>query len=261
MKPVFSSLLVGAVASITFNAQARPVINEAFTVRLPVFIMSQATLSAVPARALSPTMVGLRYPPPDKRKVYYSHWRTCGGGFVGKYNLEPRATALPVDPTLILAEAYRKCRMVKAAMIEASVRVASYPADYFGEFEYDGLLVSDWFEFSDETVLRQLFGLFVEARKEPDYGEMDFDEMTGLDLKLADYRINTGFIPDLLFEFIGDTTLRVEINLRTERMLILTGERWEAYTFDQWSVAALKQLMEAERSQASRAAQAMEQVK
>jgi len=161
---------------------------------------------------------------------------TCGGGSIGRFNLEPRATALPTDPTLILADGYRKCRMIRAAMLETSIRVASYPVGYFGDFEYDGLLVSDWFEFSDETVLRQLFGLFVEARKEPDYWEM------------ADYRRNTGFIPDFLFEWVGDTTLRIEINLRAERMLIQTGERWKAYTFDRWSAAALKKLMTGEQT-------------
>jgi hypothetical protein len=116
-----------------------------------------------------------------------------------------------------------------------------------GEFEYKGILVSDWLEFSDETKLRQLLSLLLEVARDPDEWEMDFEEDTGVELKVADYRRNTQFTPELVFEFVGDTTIQMEINLTTERVLIQASERWEVYNLDPWSAAALKAMVMEER--------------
>lgn len=155
---------------------------------------------------------------------------------------------LPTDPTSLLSDSYMKCRLIKAALLETRVPILAYPAGYFGDLEYDGLLVSDWFEFSDEAMLKNLFGLLVEVIDGPDYGELDFYLDGTLDLKLSDYRKNTGFNPELVFEFIGDTPLRIEVSLTAKRLVIQAGEKWDFYCLDQWSAAALKDILTTEQS-------------
>lgn len=159
-------------------------------------------------------------------------------------------TKLPVDPIFVLGESYLKCQVIKAALLEPTVSVESYPRGYFGEYEHEGLLISDRFEFSDEATLEKLFKLMVEVVKVPADGEMieEFrDDELEPELKLADYRKNTRFFPEFIFEFAGEKPLRMEINLTRGRLLIQAGEQWDGYEIDNLSAQALRALLMAER--------------
>lgn len=178
------------------------------------------------------------------------YWRTCGFGGDLRFSGELRITKLPVDPILVLGESYLKCQMIKAALFEPAVSVEFYPPGYFGEYEYEGLLISDRLEFSDEATLEKLFRLMAEVVKAPADEEMIeelLDDETEPELKLADYRKNTGFSPEFIFEFTGETPLRMEINLTRGRLLIQAGEQWDGYEIDQQSAVALRTLLWAER--------------
>ena len=233
-------LLIGVAISTAFATGGVPVGDDGFGLRIQEY-MARSIAAAPPPKFLHREVsVAPHYPSLEPRRSRYSYWSGCGGtGRMGNFNFEPRATKLPVDPTLVLGSAYLRCRIIKAAIIDSRVPVASYPAGYFGDFEYEGLLVSDWLEFADEAMLRRLFGLSVELAGEPDFWEPDFDAKDGHDIMLADYRKDSGFTPEVLLEFFGETTLRVEINLTTERLLIQAGDRWECYGLDKWRAVAL----------------------
>jgi hypothetical protein len=177
-------------------------------------------------------------------------WHGCGFGGTGSLLAESRPSSLPADPLLVLGEGYLKCRMITAMLFEPTVSVESYPAGYFGEYEYEGLLASDRFEFPDEATLEKLFNLLVEVVKVPGNEEMIeefFDDEGDPELNLADYRKSTGFFPEFMLEFLGEKPLRVEINLTKGRMLIQAGEKWGGYEIDSRSAAALRALVWAER--------------
>jgi len=173
------------------------------------------------------------------------YWGGCGGG--RSLVVEPRITKLPSDPMLMLGDGYLKCRMVRAALFEPAISVASYPPGYFGEYVYEGLLVSDWIEFFDETLLRQLFAVLVETPNGPDE-EMEYYEWDNEALKLAELRKGTGFFPELVIEFIGEAPLAIEINLTRGRMLIQAGDKWDFYSVDRLSAAALRTMLVAEQT-------------
>jgi len=241
----FVALVIGLASCAAFAGQTRPLIDEAFVLSVKE-TMTLSLLSA-PAPKLPPALVvALRYPPPESRRTRFGYWHTCGWGSV--VYPAPRATKLPVDPVFILADGYRKCRSITASLLEPRVMVGAYPIGYFGDFTYEGVLVSDRLEFSDEPGLQQLFGLMVRLAKEPeDYWDPGF-EWKDPDLKLTEYRDQTQFTPELVLEFVGETTVRLEINLTTKRLLVQSGERWEMYDLDQKSAAALKEVLTAEQA-------------
>ena len=243
MKALVASLLAGTAAGIAFgSAQVGPLVGDSVALRIKEYMARSISSAITPKILQHEVTVELRHPPTELRRMNPFYWGGCGGGGIANYDFEPRTTKLPVDPTLVLADAYLKCQMIRAAIFEPQVPVAFYPAGYFGEYEYAGLLVRDWLEFSDETVLGQLFGLLVKVAKEPDDWEMEFVLENGSEPKLADYRQNTGFTPELLFEFVGGIPLRVEINLTRDRLLIQAGDRWDCYALDSGSAATLKAL-------------------
>ena len=151
----------------------------------------------------------------------------CSGDGIANLDFKPRQTKLPVDPTLIIANGYLKCKMVKATIIDPRILITDYPAGYFGDFESEGQLVIDWFEIANEPQLKQLFDQLVRIAKEPNDWERGYNYFNSLDPKLADFRNSMGFTPELLFEFVGDVSIKIEINVTTERVLIQSGDRWE----------------------------------
>jgi hypothetical protein len=246
---LFCLLCMGMAGRVTAT-QADRLIAELLAMRTQE-CMAQKISSGMHPKALDPrVMDGPHGHSSDLRRLNSLYWRTCGFGGVGDLNGEPRTTKLPADPILVLGESYLKCQMIKAALLEPTVSVEFYPPGYFGEYEYEGLLASDRFEFSDEATLEKLFKLLVEVVKVPDNGEMiedflyDFEEP---ELKLADYRKQTGFFPEFIFEFVGEKPLRMEINLTKGRLLIQAGDQWDGYEIDRRSAAALRELLLADR--------------
>ncbi len=247
VKAVVVSLLIEAASCAALGAHAGPLIDEAFVLSVEEF-MSRSLLSvAAPKLPPAQVVVALRYPPPESRRTRFHPWSGCGWG--SAVYPAPRMTKLPVNPIFILVAGYRQCRRIVATMIEPRVPVGLYPAGHFGDFIYEGLLVSDRLEFSDEPTLQQVFGLLAETAEEP---ESDwawyFEGWDDPELKLVEYRNKTRFTPELLLEFVGETTVRIELNLTTRRLLVQTGERWEMYTLDQRSGAALQNLVTAEQT-------------
>ena len=206
---------------------------------------------AIPMRAFEPGEFDGHYSQSlDLPRVESISLRGCGGGRVESVNFEQRKSKLPADPVLVLGDVYLRCTLIKAVAIEPAVVMTDYPRGYFGDYEYAGWLVTDRFEFSDEPTLKRIFQLLVEAVASPDYDAM-FEELendsNGTELKLADYRKQTGFVPEMVFELVGEKTLRMEINLTRGRLLIQTGEKWDGYMLDRWSGADLRALLSAER--------------
>lgn len=156
-----------------------------------------------------------------------------------------RESTLP-DPVAAIAAAYLQSRSVRAALLDPDFPVADYREGYFGSWVQDGLLVKERAEFTDEATIRRVFTLLVEAIGEPDDLVDWWVKEPGARFTLNDFRRNLGFVPDLVFEFVGGGPLRVEFNLRQERLLIQAGDRWEVHALDRWSAAALTGLLMAQ---------------
>ena len=243
MKAPAIVLLLGIVANPAVAVPLEPLIDESITRRIQAHLAHNFA-SIIPTTAtLLPIAVEPHYPPPPVLRAKSYYWGGCGGGRATNDNFEPRLSKLPADPTLILADAYLKCRLIKATAFEARVPIALYPDGYFGDLEFEGRLISDRAELSTEAELKRLFELLVRAAKEPDDWEMKFHVENGLEPKLSDFRNETCFTPELLFEFVGETVVRIEINLTIERLLIQAGDRWEYYTLDWRSAAVLSKII------------------
>ncbi len=248
MKALVIVLLLGIAAHSAVAAPLGPLIDDTITRRIRSYLAHNlASITPITATLL-PIAVEPRYPPPPVLRAKSYYWGDCGGGRATNDTFEPRLTKLPADPTLILADGYLKCRLIKATTFEARVPIALYPDGYFGDLEYEGRLISDRVELSTEAELKQLFELLVRAAKEPDDWEMEFYVENGLEPKLSDFRNESCFIPELLFEFVGETVVRIEINLTTERLLIQAGDRWECYTLDWRCATALSKIIGTEQT-------------
>jgi hypothetical protein len=160
---------------------------------------------------------------------------------------ERRKTML-ADPVAAIGAAYLQSRSVKAALLDPRVHVDSYPEGRFGSWLQDGVLVTERVEITGESEIRQVFALLVEAIEGPDETFDYLGEEPSSGTSLADYRRNTGFVPEVTFEFVGATSLRAELSLKQGRLLLQAGDRWEVYALDRWSGAALKQLLSAPRA-------------
>ncbi|MEO6992868.1 MAG: hypothetical protein ABI273_04500 [Lacunisphaera sp.] len=178
-------------------------------------------------------------------------WSTCGWGVAYPTNFAPRITKLPADPVLVLANGYLKCKSIRSALFEPQVSVADYPAGHFGDYEYAGLLVPAWIEFSDETSLRKIFHTLTSLADGPDDIWYDYYEADDSPVKLADYRQTTTFTPELLIEFVGGTNLRVELNFTQGRMLIQVDDRWDSYHLNQHQAGLLRKIIAAGKNNPS----------
>jgi hypothetical protein len=167
----------------------------------------------------------------------------CDFGFVAAPR---RETRLP-DPVAVIGAAYLQSRSVRGTLLDPQVHVDTYPEGHFGSWVQDGVLVTDRIEITSETALREVFGLLVEAIGD---SEEDSDCWVGelpSGTSPGDYRRSGRFVPEMSFEFVGDVPLRVELNLRQERLLIQAGDKWEVRVLDRWSGAALRRLLAAPR--------------
>src|SRR5690606_25275315 len=94
------------------------------------------------------------------------------------------------------------------------------------------------------------FGLLLEVVEEST-GVSDNEGMSlEIDdaLTLATYRNDYKFVPDLVFEFIGASPLRRELDFTNPRLLIQAADRRDVFVLDQWSATALKALLEPEQA-------------
>ena len=216
---------------LTWTDAFAPVIhNSLLQVHFPVI---------EPKIHLLPVSIEPRFPARDLRAAR-AEWITCGWGLTNPVTFESRVTKLPSDPVLVLANGYLKCKSIRSALFDPQVSVAGYPTGHFGDYEYAGLLVPAWIEFSDETVLREIFRTLACLADGPDDLEFAIYEMEDPELKLSDYRRATGFIPELLIEFVGGMDLRIELNFTQGRMLIQANTRWDFYNLNQHQAALLR---------------------
>jgi len=179
-----------------------------------------------------------------------SSWLFHGCGHSSSLQVMERKSDLP-DPVSALGAAFLKCRAVKAEALDPRVPVSRYPEGYFGDWVDDGVLVTERVEFTDEERIRQVFALLVEAVGDPDVTFDDEIEMSGFQESVANYRQDTGFVPELIFEFAGAVPLRFEINVSQHRLLVQAGDKWGGYTLDRWSATALQELLTASASSGS----------
>ena len=175
-------------------------------------------------------------------------WITCGWGVANPPDFVPRITKLPADPVLVLANGYLKCKSIRSALFDPQVSVADYPAGHFGDYEYAGLLVPAWIEFSDETSLRAIFHTLASLADGPDDFRFAYYEMEDPQMKLADFRHTSGFTSELLLEFVGGTNLRIELNFTQGRMLIQVDNRWDFYHLNQHQAGLLREIVAARKS-------------
>lgn len=172
----------------------------------------------------------------------YPLWFRCRCGWGGRFESPQRVTRLP-DPVLAMAEAFRGCRAIQAAVLDLRVPVASCPEGFFGDWVHEGVLVVQRLEIADETTIQRVFALLVEAVGPPDDALEFWIEEPTLEPAVADYRQETGFVPELAVEFVGVVPLRVEISLTQQRLLVQAGDKWDGYALDRWSAASLKELL------------------
>ena len=175
-------------------------------------------------------------------------WIGCGWGSVeSRYNFEPRLTKLPDDPILILAAGYLRCQRIDISVLDPRVPVAFYPSGHFGDYVYENVLITDRLELSDEMMLRQLFFLMVESAAAVDEDWSVWPGEAQTEMKVSDFRDETGFVPEMLIELVGETVVRMEMNFTRQQVLIQSGDLWETYTLDPGSAAALKEMVIAEQ--------------
>ena len=153
-------------------------------------------------------------------------------------------TQLP-DPVATIGAAYLQSRVVKAVLLDPDVVVDSYPEGFFGSWVRDGILITHRREMTDEVATQQVFALLAEAIAGPDPEiEYWFTDSTAKTSQAA-YLRSTGFVPEIIIEFAGETPLRVDLNTRQGRILVRAGDCWGFFALDQWSGAALKALLTA----------------
>jgi len=245
---VFVLLVCSAVTNATTAAHKQfQLNNDVFTRRIQEQLRRNAAPLILPKTWQTNVSVTSRYPPWAMSRRSFL-WAGCGWGTPGKFNFEQRQTKLPDDPTLILAAGYQKCERIDISILDSSVPVYAYPAGYFGDYVYESVLIADRMEFSDEDSLRHIFILTVEAAAMvDDIWPFWLDERPS-EVTLVDFRKETGFNPELLIEFVGETNVRIEINLTMQRVLILSGDRWESYALDPGSAAALQNIASAKQA-------------
>lgn len=241
---------MGLAAQVAAASQSDPVISDLLATRTRER-MARKIATVMLSKTFEPRVFDERYShQPNLRRRDLFFWHGCGFGGVARFSAAPRTTRLPVEPLLVIGESYLQCQMITAMLFEPTVSVEFYPPGYFGEYEYEGLLASDRFEFIDETTLEKLFKLLVEVVKVPGNEEMIeefFDDEGDPELNLADYRKSTGFFPEFMFEFVGEKPFRVEINLTRGRLLMQAGDKWDGYEVDGRSAWALRTLLIAQR--------------
>ena len=134
--------------------------------------------------------------------------------------------------------------MIKASLLDRRVLATHYPEGHFGEWIHEGVLVTNRIKIADQTRMGLVFSLLAEAIDGSDYlSEEVWLESGQPDISVGDYRRSSGFVPDLVVDMAGDSSVRVEIDLIQERILVQSGADWESYVMDRLSAAALKELL------------------
>jgi hypothetical protein len=238
MKTSWLRLLIVFAVGVTAasHAGARPV---AAPVRLPELPVVPIVFTARAVRSVS---VEPHRPPPVAMVCGGGRWfGRCGcfsSGFVF-----PRRESQLVDPAGAMGAAYLQCRAIQAEVFAPLVRVEFYPDGYFGDWVQQGTLVSKRWRLTDESRIRWLFLLLVESVGAPDEVEAIWLEDLSPASTSADYKRDTGFLPDYGFEFVGVIPLRVELSLSKRRLLVQQGEKWASFGLDPWCAAAFIDLM------------------
>lgn len=244
VKPGHITLLTVTLASLVIGGYAKPPrpATQVFKFDLPAV---PVTFPAVvfPAVTVRPSSEGGLCGGSQSRS-----FMMCGGSFMLPIN--PRPESMLPDPIAAMGAAYLKCRLIKAAMLDPEVPVEFYPAGHFGRWVQDGVLVTDRIVVTDETELRRLFTLLIETMGEPDdlFDEC-WPEDPGSWASVGDFRRQAKFAPEMIFEFVGESPLRIEICLWQKRVLMQMGERWEIYALDRWSAGALRDFLKAKSRQ------------
>ncbi|MGA7725575.1 MAG: hypothetical protein WCA95_09835 [Opitutaceae bacterium] len=131
---------------------------------------------------------------------------------------------------------------MRVSALQPAVPVGTYPKDVFGTFIYDGILVSGRTQFSDEAVPKEIFSLLVEALEDGEEGFwwLSIEDSTNLQI----YKSMSNFSPDVLIEFLGQGSLRIELDFKTHRAVFRGGDKWGAYALDDRASAAIQDLLE-----------------
>lgn len=175
----------------------------------------------------------------QQRGPYFT--QLCGGWGSSYVDVLPRESKL-ADPVRAMGAAYRQCRAIAVGMLEPGVRVAEYPEGYFGDLVSEGVLRVTRFDVSDEAELGRLFALLVGSLGEPDEPYLWPDGPMG-GTSLGEIRQESGFVPDLTFEFVGELPVRVEVSKAQQRVLVLAGGKWDVYQTNSWAVGAFEQFL------------------
>ncbi|HEY8994158.1 MAG TPA: hypothetical protein VIM71_05835 [Lacunisphaera sp.] len=242
MKPGFIGLLFFMVVSSTLSGSVKSQRADILPLKLdlppvPVAFMPVPCLPlSVTPRRLEP--IGALCGGTSVSPLFF------GCGHSHDFILVERKSKLQ-NPLAALGAAFSKCHAVTSEVLAPWVPVADYPEGYFGGWIQDGILVTERHEFTDEAAIRRIF-TFLAAAIDSQNDNSDYDfEIFEPDPTLAEYRRETGFVPELTFRFVGEVTLRAEINQEQGRLLIQAGDQWDVYSLDRWSMVALKELLAA----------------
>jgi len=244
-------LLAMVAARIAFAVRPPPSTAEVFAESIR-YCLPQVQPPAIGLKIhLLPITIEPRFPGRDFRGAARAGGIICGWEAFNPSPFKPRVTKLPADPVLVLANGYLKCTSIRAALFDPQVSIADYPPGHFGDFEYAGLLVPAWIEFSDEATLQKIFQTLARLADGPDATDFAIYEMEDPELKLADYRSGSMFTPELLVEFVGGTNLRIELNFTQGRMLVQADDRWDFYHLNQPQAYLLRKIVMAESNKPS----------
>jgi len=135
--------------------------------------------------------------------------------------LQRPASLLPADPTPLLCQAYLGYTSVRVFVLKPELIWPGY--------------------FPNEASVKELFSLLVEGLEpEDDVWYPQFGDQANPNA----YRSVVGFVPDVLIEFSGETSLTVEVDLRRYHAIIRLGDKWGGYTLDKFCCRSIESTLE-----------------
>ncbi|MBI5382167.1 MAG: hypothetical protein HZA31_09740 [Opitutae bacterium] len=161
-----------------------------------------------------PVMVR-RYPVP---KLY--HW--------------PQLDSIPA-----VCNAYRQAEALEVWQLERAVDVSFYPRAFWGNFILRDVAITRVTKLHEYSAHVEAFRLVVDALSSGE-AEKFWDPWDPEPPTLAGVIGTTRFVPDLVFQFVGPRTVKVEFDLAAQLALVTADGAWGLCRFDGVALRCLR---------------------
>jgi hypothetical protein len=179
------------------------------------------------------------------------HLLVCGGApwfGCGSYSMDVKIpclqlpqcskNSLPDAPVSILTAAFRRCTEFRILILDLSGTLTGNFARLPQGSMYENHFVENRVITEDVFAMRLVFRWLTENLEVNETAFL-YEESTA-NAEMEEFRKSSRFAPNIVFEFYGIDSLRVELDTENRYLLLRTKDKWGSYDFDQLSAIEIE---------------------